>query len=62
LVGKCWSYDFVVRLGHDELPKAFAGTGASLVTLDVALRLAENVVVLVNHTASKHLTPQDLAG
>ena len=52
----------VVRLGLDEQPKAFAGTGARLVTLDVALRLAEIVVVLVNHTAFKHLTPQDLAG
>lgn len=56
------SHDFVARLGHDELPKAFAGTGARLVTLDAALRLAEIVVVLVDHTAFKHLTPQALAG
>ncbi|AUX69597.1 UDP-N-acetyl-D-mannosamine dehydrogenase [Porphyrobacter sp. HT-58-2] len=52
----------VVEPFTDELPKAFAGTGATLVTLDVALREAEIVVVLVDHTAFKHLSPADLAG
>ena len=46
----------------DELPKAFAGSGAELVTLHAALRQAEIVVVLVDHTAFKHLSPDDLAG
>jgi UDP-N-acetyl-D-mannosaminuronic acid dehydrogenase len=32
------------------------------VTLDAALRTAEIVVVLVDHTAFKHLGPEDLAG
>jgi len=52
----------VVEPFADALPKVFAGTGARLVTLDAALRLADIVVVLVDHTAFKHLTPQDLAG
>ena len=52
----------VVEPFTDELPKAFAGSGAALVTLDAALRQAEIVVVLVDHTAFKHLTPADLAG
>ena len=44
------------------MPAAFAGSGAELVTLDAALRQAEIVVVLVDHTAFKHLTPADFAG
>ncbi len=52
----------VVEPFTDELPKAFAGSGAQLVTLDAALRTAEIVVVLVDHTAFKHLSPDDLAG
>ena len=52
----------VVEPFTDELPSAFAGSGAELVTLDAALRQAEIVVVLVDHTAFKHLTPADLAG
>jgi UDP-N-acetyl-D-mannosaminuronic acid dehydrogenase len=52
----------VVEPFTDELPKAFGGTGAELVTLDAALRQAEIVVVLVDHTAFKHLAPDDLAG
>jgi UDP-N-acetyl-D-mannosaminuronic acid dehydrogenase len=52
----------VVEPFTDELPKAFAGTGATLVTLDAALRQAEIVVVLVDHTAFKHLGPDDLTG
>lgn len=52
----------VVEPFMDELPEAFAGTGAELVTLDAALRQAEIVVVLVDHTAFKYLSPQDLAG
>ena len=45
-----------------ELPKGFTGTGAELVSLDHALATAEVVVVLVDHTAFKHLTPADFAG
>ncbi|MEE4316998.1 MAG: UDP binding domain-containing protein, partial [Erythrobacter sp.] len=45
-----------------ELPAGFVGTGAELVTLDHALATAKVVVVLVDHTAFKHLTPADLAG
>ena len=44
------------------LVKAFDGSGAALVTLDAALRQAEIVVVLVDHTTFKHLSPADLAG
>ncbi|MDJ0641421.1 MAG: nucleotide sugar dehydrogenase, partial [Erythrobacter sp.] len=46
----------------EELPQGFAGTGAQLAGLDEALETAEVVVVLVDHTAFKHLTPADLAG
>ena len=52
----------VVEPFTDELPKGFAGSGAQLVTLDAALRQAEIVVVLVDHTAFKQLSPDDLAG
>jgi UDP-N-acetyl-D-mannosaminuronic acid dehydrogenase len=52
----------VVEPFTDELPKALAGSGAQLVMLDAALRQAEIVVVLVDHTAFKHLSPADLAG
>ncbi|MEE4154640.1 MAG: UDP-N-acetyl-D-mannosamine dehydrogenase [Erythrobacter sp.] len=45
-----------------ELPEGFAGTGARLVSLDEALETAEIIVVLVDHTAFKHLLPADLAG
>ena len=46
----------------EELPEGFVGTGAQLVPLDEALASAEVVVVLVDHTAFKHLTPADFAG
>lgn len=46
----------------EDLPPCLAGTGAVLVTLDAAIRTAEIVVVLVDHTAFKHLSPDDLAG
>ncbi len=46
----------------DELPAGFAGTGAQLASLDEALASAEVIVVLVDHTAFKHLTPADFAG
>ncbi|MEO0462993.1 MAG: UDP-N-acetyl-D-mannosamine dehydrogenase [Pseudomonadota bacterium] len=46
----------------EDLPAGFAGTGARLTPLDEALNTAEIVVVLVDHTAFKHLTPQALAG
>lgn len=52
----------VVEPFTDDLPDALAGTGAELVTLDAAIGAAEIVVVLVDHTAFKHLSPQDLAG
>jgi UDP-N-acetyl-D-mannosaminuronic acid dehydrogenase len=52
----------VVEPFAEALPAGFAGTGAELVTLDQALATAEVVVVLVDHTAFKHLTPADLAG
>lgn len=52
----------VVEPFAKELPKGFAGTGAELVSLDHALATAEVVVVLVDHTAFKHLTPADFAG
>lgn len=52
----------VVEPFADALPAGFAGTGAELVTLDHALATAEVVVVLVDHSAFKHLTPADLAG
>ena len=52
----------VVEPFTDNLPHSLADTGAALVTLDDALKAAEVVVVLVDHTAFKHLTPQDLAG
>lgn len=52
----------VVEPFTDELPGHLAGTGAQLVTLDAGLRQAEIVVVLVDHTAFRHLTPGDLAG
>lgn len=46
----------------DQLPAGFTGSGAQLVELDEALRVAEIIVVLVDHTAFKHLLPSDLAG
>jgi UDP-N-acetyl-D-mannosaminuronic acid dehydrogenase len=52
----------IVEPFTEELPKAFAGSGAKLVTLDSALRQAEIAVVLVDHTAFKHLPLSDLAG
>ena len=52
----------VVEPFTQELPACLAATGARLVTLDAGLRQAEIVVVLVDHTAFKHLAPQDLAG
>jgi len=52
----------VVEPFAEELPSGFAGTGAQLATLDEALATAEVIVVLVDHTAFKHLTPQALAG
>lgn len=52
----------VVEPFAEVLPDALAGSGATLVTLDAALRTAEIVVVLVDHTAFKHLSSADLAG
>ncbi|MBA4082726.1 MAG: UDP-N-acetyl-D-mannosamine dehydrogenase [Erythrobacter sp.] len=52
----------VVEPFTEELPKALEGTGARLVTLDAGLRQAEIVVVLVDHTAFKHLGHEDLVG
>lgn len=52
----------VVEPFTEDMPAALAGSGAQLVTLDAALRTADIVVVLVDHTAFKHLGPDDLAG
>jgi UDP-N-acetyl-D-mannosaminuronic acid dehydrogenase len=52
----------VVEPFAETLPEALAATGAQLVTLDAALAAAEIVVVLVDHTAFRHLSPSDLAG
>lgn len=52
----------VVEPFTESLPDALAGSGAQLVTLDAALQAAEIVVVLVDHTAFKYLSPDDLAG
>jgi len=52
----------VVEPFAEELPNGFEGTGAQLATLDEALNTAEVIVVLVDHTAFKHLTPANLAG
>ncbi|MEL7446181.1 MAG: UDP-N-acetyl-D-mannosamine dehydrogenase [Pseudomonadota bacterium] len=52
----------VVEPFAEELPQGFVGTGAQLASLDEALATAEVIVVLVDHTAFKHLTPADLAG
>ncbi len=52
----------VVEPFTEELSAGFSGTGAVLAGLDDALAVAEIVVVLVDHTAFKQLTPADLAG
>lgn len=52
----------VVEPFAETLPAAFDGTGAQLMMLDAALDAAEVVVVLVDHTAFRHLAPADLAG
>lgn len=52
----------VVEPHAAELPAGFAGTGARLARLDEALAEAEIVVVLVDHTAFKHLSASALAG
>jgi UDP-N-acetyl-D-mannosaminuronic acid dehydrogenase len=52
----------VVEPFTEALPACLARTGAELVTLGAALRSAEIVVVLVDHTAFTHLGPEDLAG
>lgn len=52
----------IVEPYAEELPSAFTGTGARLATLDEGLDQAEIVVVLVDHTAFKHLTPDALKG
>ncbi len=52
----------VVEPFAKELPNGFAGTGAKLASLDEGLAEAEIVVVLVDHTAFKHLTQDSLRG
>jgi len=52
----------VVEPHADRLPAGFTGTGARLSGLDEALEEAEIVVVLVDHTAFKHLTTNALKG
>ena len=46
----------------EELPAGFVGTGARLASLDEGLEEAEIVVVLVDHTAFKHLSQENLRG
>lgn len=46
----------------DTLPSGFAGTGAKLTELEDALDRAEIVIVLVDHTAFKHITADRLKG
>ena len=52
----------VVEPFTQDLPVSLAGTGVQLLSLDAALRQAEVVVVLVDHTAFRHLSAADLAG
>lgn len=52
----------VVEPFAEELPAGFAGTGARLATLDEGLDEADIVVVLVDHTAFKHLSHESLRG
>jgi len=52
----------VVEPFTDALPAGLADTGAALAPLDEALEAAEIVVVLVDHTAFRHLGPATLAG
>lgn len=52
----------IVEPFTDELPAALDSTGATLVTLDSAIRQAEIVVILVDHTAFRHLATEDLTG
>ncbi|MEO1488483.1 MAG: UDP-N-acetyl-D-mannosamine dehydrogenase [Pseudomonadota bacterium] len=52
----------IVEPFTSRLPAHFDGTGAALTSLDEALEEAELVVVLVDHSAFKHLTRSDLAG
>ncbi|GMN01978.1 UDP-N-acetyl-D-mannosamine dehydrogenase [Erythrobacter sp. MTPC3] len=62
LAEDCGNRMLVVEPFIDELPESLASTGAVLMPLDAALHEAEIVVVLVDHTAFKHLTTADLAG
>ena len=52
----------IVEPFAEELTDTLASAGAKLTTLDEALSEAEIVVVLVDHTAFKHLTSADLSG
>lgn len=52
----------VVEPFAEELPAGFVGTGARLASLDEGLAEADIVVVLVDHTAFKHLTQESLRG
>lgn len=52
----------VVEPFAEELPAGFAGTGARLASLDEGLNEADIVVVLVDHTAFKHLSQESLRG
>lgn len=52
----------IVEPFADKLPDELAATGAQLIPLAAALKEAEIVVVLVDHTSFKHLVPSDLAG
>lgn len=52
----------VVEPFASQLPEQLAGTGARLAELDAAIDQADLVVILVDHSAFRHLTLTDLAG
>ncbi|KWV91159.1 UDP-N-acetyl-D-mannosaminuronic acid dehydrogenase [Erythrobacter sp. YT30] len=52
----------VVEPFAQTLPAELQGTGVQLVGLDAALSEAEVIVILVDHTAFKHLVSNDFAG
>ncbi|MEL7189581.1 MAG: UDP-N-acetyl-D-mannosamine dehydrogenase [Pseudomonadota bacterium] len=52
----------VVEPFADVLPDHLQTNGAQLTNLDTALNEAEVIVILVDHTAFKHLVQSDLAG
>ncbi|MBV7258266.1 UDP-N-acetyl-D-mannosamine dehydrogenase [Erythrobacter crassostreae] len=62
LAKDCGDRMLIVEPFAEELTEELSSAGAKLTTLDEALAKAEIVVVLVDHTAFKHLTQADLSG